>query len=485
VDVRSLAALRVGLALVLLVDLRERSRWIPENYTDRGVLPRSLLETRGDAPFPAAHALGGSVELQTALFAAAAALAALLLVGLFTRLATVGSWYLLVSLQVRNPLVLDAGDKVLALVLFWSMFLPLGAVASVDARRRGPAAERVVLSPASAALLLQFAFVYLLAGINKTGPEWRSEGTAIAYVLSQSYWSLPLGDLLLGRAELLRWLTFATLAFEIGGPLLLFSPLATGTIRCAMVPAFWVFQHALRLTIQLGLFPWICSVAILPFLPTGFWDRAGALAARTRALAARVGARAVAASPAARRVAAAAPGRGGSLRTLSRRLVDGLAALLALLWGISHLEALDARFAIQRPLRDVLLVPRLGQHWKMYAPGPPRYDCVFLRRGRLAGGTEIDLDRLGSGVRFERLRDLHRDYRFKIYVENVALRSEAPFARRYAGWLCGELDAGRAAEPLESVAFLVSCREIVPGSGSLPPTLETVAERSCAAGSDR
>jgi hypothetical protein len=479
VDVRSLALLRVGLGLLLLVDLWERSRWIPENYADRGAVPRSLLETRGDAPFPGLHALGGSVELQTALFALAAGFAVLLLVGLRTRLATVASWYLLVSLQVRNPLLLDAGDKVLALMLFWSMFLPLGAVASVDARLRGPSPERIVLSPASAALLLQFAFVYLFAGLNKTGPEWRSEGTAIAYVLGQSYWSRPLGELLLGRSELLRWLGFATLAFEIAGPLLLFCPLATGMVRCAMIPAFWVFQHSLRLAIELGLFPWICSVAILPFLPPGFWERAGALAARA-------GWRAAPPSPTPGGVARAAGGRGDSPRSVSRRLADGLCAFLVVLWGISHLEALDARFTIQRPLRDVLIVPRLGQHWKMYAPGPPHYDCVFARRGRLAGGGEIDLDRSDAGSGRERVRDIHRDYRFKIYVENVALRSEAPFARRYAAWLCAELGAGGAAAGrVESVAFLLSCREIVPGSEPLPPALATVVERSCAAGSDR
>ncbi len=60
IDTRSLAAFRIAAALVLLVDLAQRARFLPENYTDQGVLPREAVA--GDFPgtLPSIHAFGGS-----------------------------------------------------------------------------------------------------------------------------------------------------------------------------------------------------------------------------------------------------------------------------------------------------------------------------------------------------------------------------------------------------------------------------------------
>jgi hypothetical protein len=46
--------------------------------------------------------------------------------GYYTRLAMFLSWYPVISLHDRNPIILHNGDGVLRLLLFWGMFLPLG-----------------------------------------------------------------------------------------------------------------------------------------------------------------------------------------------------------------------------------------------------------------------------------------------------------------------------------------------------------------------
>ena len=70
------------------------------------------------------------------LVAAGAAMA--LLLGYRTRLATLISFVLLVSLHNRAPLMLQGGDNLLLLMVFWSIFLPLGARFSMDAARVHP-----------------------------------------------------------------------------------------------------------------------------------------------------------------------------------------------------------------------------------------------------------------------------------------------------------------------------------------------------------
>lgn len=71
--------------------------------------------------------------MQGGLFALAAACAVALLVGWRTRLAALGCWLLLSSLQVRQPLIYIGGDSILRLLLFWGLFLPLSARLSLNA----------------------------------------------------------------------------------------------------------------------------------------------------------------------------------------------------------------------------------------------------------------------------------------------------------------------------------------------------------------
>ena len=196
-DVRSLAALRIVLAVIVLVDLAGRARNLLAHYTDDGVLPRHILLGETGILRPSLNWIGGTTVVQALLFAITALAAVALLVGYRTRVMTVVVWVMVLSIQNRNPFVLTAEDALLRLLLFWSMFLPLGAWWSVDSLRGAPA-PRVsmrVLSMASAGLFLQIAFVYWFTVILKSGPEWRIDGTAIYYALSVDQITGSIGQL--------------------------------------------------------------------------------------------------------------------------------------------------------------------------------------------------------------------------------------------------------------------------------------------------
>lgn len=56
-----------------------------------------------------------------------AVFAALLTLGYQTRLASFGSWVMLLSIQNRNEMVLDGGDFLLMNLVFWgTFFFPWG-----------------------------------------------------------------------------------------------------------------------------------------------------------------------------------------------------------------------------------------------------------------------------------------------------------------------------------------------------------------------
>ena len=118
-DVRSLALLRIGLALTLLADLATRFGDLTAHYSDLGVLPRAVLTDGILKPgYWSLHLLSGQPFFQGVLFLLAAASAVAMLFGYRSRLATVASWVLLISVHNRNPLLIFAADVVLISVMF-------------------------------------------------------------------------------------------------------------------------------------------------------------------------------------------------------------------------------------------------------------------------------------------------------------------------------------------------------------------------------
>jgi len=427
IDLRSLALFRIAIASLLLVDLVERVQFISINYADDGVLPSGLMG--GIWRVLSAHAWHGSVGWQIFLFLLAATAALMLLFGVRTRVATTASWALLVSLHNRNPLLLDGTDTLLRAMLLWSIFLPLGARWSVDARRGGPV-RGSVLSPASAVLLLLFVFFYVTCGTAKWSGVWIWEGTAIERVLRETYWARPFGAWMLNHPDLLRVLSPAVVAFEIVGPLLLFVPFATSRIRMVMILAFLVFQTGLALSMQLHLMPWISTAAILPFLPTSFWDTVSGRGGNTI-----VG---IPASP------------GGQSEASAREIVLLLIVYLA------------ASFLLETVVGKRMFFHYIGESfglniiWKMY-DRPDVVDQYVIVVTTLRDGSVVPRLDVADDEDWSSIRRTHGTKRFKCYLEK-AIESDS-FMQVYLEWLVNAWNRRRP-EARQIVSAQLLVREI-------------------------
>lgn len=421
-DVRSLALFRIALASLLLVDLASRLRYLDVTATDRGVLPVRLVEG------PSLHALSSSYAFEVALIALAAVFALALLVGVATHWAALGSWLLLLSLLHRNPYLTDGGDVFASKLLLWSIFLPLGARFSLGGRRGS--ASALVVSAATVGLLCEFVYLYLSAGLVKASPEWRSTFTALEQVMGQSYWLHPPGEWLSQYSNLLRATTPAVVVFEIAAPLLLFVPIATGPVRCAVIAAFWGFQLGLGLCIHLNLFPFFSSAATLALVPGWLWDRLGV------------------------RGDAAAKGteRAGAWSNVGP-------AIVLLLFALGALPV--ARAQLPQPLRKALDWACISHRWRMYATAPTR-DFRFELRGTLADGSSASLLDAPGGGAWDRLRDAHQTYRLKYFLQKAMRRPEV--VESYLAWVCREWsdDARTPAARLVSARLFVDVWPILP-----------------------
>ncbi len=276
IDYRTLAFFRILLGIIIICDLIVRSSYLKTFYTDLGVMPRQVIFEKYTSYFWSLHFLSGSEYFQGFLFLIAFVFALMLIFGYKSRFATIASWIFLVSLQNRNPLVLQGGDVLFRMILFWAMFLPLGKIYSVDYFLRKDKEKNIVkshLSFATFGIMMQVALLYVYAAILKTGKEWLTEGSAIYYALSLDQFVTPIGKILFGNYELMKTLTFGVWWFELLAVFFFFIPFLTGWIRTIMVFAFVFFQAGMGSSLYLGPFPWIASIAVISFLPSLFWDK--------------------------------------------------------------------------------------------------------------------------------------------------------------------------------------------------------------------
>lgn len=275
-DLRSLALFRIGLALVVLADLIIRAGDLTAHYTDAGVMPRSLLATILKPWYWSVHALGGQTWFQVILFLLAGFVALGLLVGYRTRLAAIATWALMVSLHNRNPALIFAADDVLRALLFWTMFLPLGAYYSIDSALNTSTQKlpKRILSGATLALTLQQCFIYIFSAAFKAkSPLWWPDGSAVYYALNFDQYATAFGQFLLSLpSALLVLLTFSALSLESIGPLFLFVPFRTSFFRCCTIISFILLHIGFGLSFVLGIFPFLSITSWLVFIPTEVWD---------------------------------------------------------------------------------------------------------------------------------------------------------------------------------------------------------------------
>jgi len=389
IDPRSLAVFRIGIGLVLLYDLVDRMFDFEAMVLDGGILSVADAQMHDSSAW-SLYFLSSADWFQMLLFGLTVVSCVMVLVGCFTRLATVCTWILVVSLQARMPLILNSGDAWLRMMLFWAMFLPLGRVWSIDAKRAGRRLAEAVRSPvfsiASAAVLVQIAVIYFFAGLAKWNDDWLS-GNAMYYVFDQLIFLRPLGKQLLDYPLILRILCYSTLAFEIATPLLLFVPFGTKYLRIGLVLLVYAFHLGIELTLNVGHFSYIAFASWTLFLPALFWNSS---------LLAKVLPRQK------RKKTKAKSGEASAATTMPVRLAKWSVAVFCavclvftLAWNVSWIIGEKAGQGLRDTTEVIATTTKLSQRWKMFGK-PFSIDPWYVYRARLKDGSIVDLVRNGD-----------------------------------------------------------------------------------------
>lgn len=432
-DLRSLALMRIAYGLVILADLFTRSRSFEMHYTESGAFPLRMVFAMGLQPDQfSLHVLSGSTEYQMFLFVLHGVVATLLLVGWRTRLMTVLCFIMAVSLQNRNFLILNGGDNWMRIVLFWMIFLPWGARFSLDSNRTDPEDSTTVSNVATTGLILQTMAVYFVSALYKTGPAWRTEGSAAYLSLQQLEWNSDWGTYLLYYPDFLVFCTFSLFYFELIGPWMLISPFWSQPLRALATGGFIAFHAGLVLTMELGVFPYVGICTLVGLFPAMVW-RTGA----GRELEKRLS-RLFRPARWNRRLLPYA----GSSKPLTRPFVSWVLSVLVVLTLYLNAAGQYHQFLKTHPL--VVSVSRLlamNQYWGLFAPEPGRTAGWFVFEGILSDGSRIDL-RTGQALdwRAPRSSSHYKTQRIKRWMVGLTQEMAKPLRAYHARFLMNQWD---------------------------------------------
>ena len=427
IDVRSLAVFRMALGALIFWDQCIAMTNVRAFYSDEGMLPRSFLLSHPmqDARIWSLHLVGGSVLVQSILILITMAAALAVIVGWRTRWSLFIAWALVCSLHGRNPTILYGGDVVLRVMAFWSLFLPMGACWSWDAKRHGVATPppRSFFGISSLAILFQVSFIYWFTAVLKYGNEWTRDGSAVYYVLNADQFVLAPGRWLLGFPDLCRWLSFGVWWFELIGPFFAFIPWRTAMWRVLVVAAMWAMHLGFGMCLRIGYFPVAMMSIWLLFVPSEAWLW---LSSRW---------------PKLNLVTCDSPTARLGWRRTAAETFAAVCLVLVLLWNLWTTDSQKWNRWLPPSVAALGYTLRLDQSWALFAPTPVTDDGWMICEAELFDGSRIDLLRSGQGVNFAKpahLSSTYPDWKWHKLEVNLVSRSYEALRQPFGDYLASD-----------------------------------------------
>lgn len=421
-DLRALGLMRILVAVVILIDLSIRISDLEAFYTNSGAVPLTMMFAHmWNKYYISLHAISGLWQVQVALFMFSAFCAVMLFIGYRTRLFTVLSWVMLLSLHNRNSLILQGGDDLLRMVLFWGMFIPWGARYSCDKllniQRDFFVDIKTIFTVATVAYILQICYIYSGSALLK-GPEWHTNFTALYYAYSLDQIAYPLTKCYYYYPELLKKLTAVAYYFELLVPLLFFIPFKHAQFRLLGVISIIVFHLFNSMHLLIGMFPIIGICTVVGILPSFAIDRLELWFSSIKL-----------------KIAQSFLGWSAFIAYLinwktpvyvhSRWKESVTTAMLIFLiffvfdWNFSNISVIKSK--LSNNLRFIGYGLRLDQNWGMFAPGVFKDDGWYVLEGTTDDGKNVNVLNPGTPISYnkpESVVSMFKNDRWRKYSEN-------------------------------------------------------------------
>lgn len=399
--------MRIALALVIICDLIIRAGDLQTFFTDSGIWPTHLIKNFGWQPgYWSFHALSGKETYVWALFTLHFLFAFCLLIGYRTTLSTILVWVFTVSLHNRNLFILQSGDDLLRLTLFWGIFLPWGNAFSVDSKKQSTKSQ--ISNPATMAYLLLITSVYLFTVFFKNSSEWHNDGTAIYYALSLEQIRLPVGDWLYRHPNLMKTLTHFVYVIEIIIPVAILFPDKKGISRGIAFLLLIVLHIGIGLTMYVGLFFLISMATAIGLVPCVFLNKLKLKAINNF-----------------NKTVKKANNKLKSVKTAFVSIIITLCLFL----NLSYMQWFP--YELNDEIKLVINTLRLNQYWGMFSPHILKEESWYVHEGFTEQGKHWDLYYNQPVIVIDKPEHLVKHYktdRWRKLAENIQ-RNEYTFLR--------------------------------------------------------
>ncbi|MHB8417609.1 MAG: DCC1-like thiol-disulfide oxidoreductase family protein [Myxococcales bacterium] len=285
-DLRPLGLFRITFGFIVTVATLDIGGILYPIISDAGVMPRSALLggiARGNRF--CLFDVAGPYWVTVVLWLLAVAACAAFTVGWHSRFASVATFFLVTGIHERNLLAFDGADNVIRVMLFWAMFMPVGARYSVDAvRRAAKGRETLTHAPAFAMRLgqIQICWVYLNSFIHKWGggSQWH-DGTALHYALGLDHlFTRDFGQWLFNRPWFYVPGTYFTDLVEAVFLILVFFPYLQPKLKALAIVMGTALHAGIWATMNVGNFSYLMPLTF-PLLFEPEWaERAVGLTRR-------------------------------------------------------------------------------------------------------------------------------------------------------------------------------------------------------------
>ncbi len=393
--------MRIGIALVCLADLIIRSQDLTAHYTEKGMWPARLVKNFGwyDG-YWSIHALYDSYGWELFIFGIHFISVIFLLIGFKTRFSNLIVWLLYISLHNRNLFILQAGDDLLRICLFWGLLLPWQHEFSIDGFLEPKRKKQQLLS--NFGYLFLIASVYFFTVFLKSSSEWRSEGSAIYYALSLDQLRLPYtGDWLYEQPHLMQILTYVVYWIEILIPILILLPSRKYPFRYFGFLLLLVLHIGVGLTMYVGLFYIINIVTAIALIPDSVLEKFKWF----------------------RNMEIRKPMYGKNELVYIRTIRNSFIVVVIFFNLLINLSTLSwFSYELATPLHMPLNALKFSQFWGMFSPSVLKKDGWFVYDGRDSQGRQYDMRLNQDYVDFKKPKhvvSMYKSDRWRKLAENM------------------------------------------------------------------
>lgn len=255
----SLRSFRIFMGIALVINLVSELRYVEVFYSSSSLSAVNPVDSHFLLDLPVSLlSLNDSIIYIYIFFLMSFMANVAYMIGYRIKLSTLVSLIFLISIQYKSRHTLNGGDYLLSIGMVWSLF-----ILSNKKNVKTYFASTIF----QIGYIFQLACMYFVAGLSKSGNDWKVTFSAIEKIYSLEGIANNFGEFLLGYPAILKYISAVIPYYELLISALVIIAGLSKMSRYIVFLMVFVMQIGIAITLNLGIFPLTSMVVMIPLLP--------------------------------------------------------------------------------------------------------------------------------------------------------------------------------------------------------------------------